>query len=165
MGEGKKYTPPALAVPVGEVADILKMDRALWAISHCPRTAHAVPNREWRCCYGGGPWKKPIKERRQTRRDETRQKQDTRRTRATTSRPRSTTTRNRTGRGKTKRRRRRPQQSRRGKGEGGRERERGRQEDLGTRILVPRSLVPGSWYQDLGTEILVPRSLGKPVPA
>ena len=108
------------------------MDRALWAISHCPRTAHAVPNREWRCCYGGGPWKKPIKERRQTRRDETRQKQDTRRTGATTSRPRSTTTRNRTGRGKTKRRRRRPQQSRRGKGERGRERERGRQEGGGT---------------------------------
>ena len=31
-----KYTPPALAVPVGEVADILEMDRALWAISSPP---------------------------------------------------------------------------------------------------------------------------------
>ena len=40
-------------------------------------------------------------------------------------------------------------------------------QDLGTRILVPRSwyhdlgtqiLVPGFWYQDPGTKILVPRS-------
>ena len=49
------------------------MDRALWAISHCPRTAHAVPNREWRCCYGGGPWKKPIKERQPTRQNKRKQ--------------------------------------------------------------------------------------------
>ena len=108
-------------------------------LSHRLQAAHAVPHRRRTWLYGGGPWKEPIKERRPTRRDETRQKQDTRRTRATTGRPRSTTTRNRTGRGKTKRRRRRPQQSRRGKGERGRERERGRRgERAGAGKLWPR---------------------------
>ena len=34
-----------------------------------------------------GPWKEPLKERRQTRRNETKQKQDTRQTKATTGRP------------------------------------------------------------------------------
>ena len=74
-------------------------------------------SRKWHWLYGGdllqrneqvtltslyGPWKQPIKERCQTRRNETKQKQDTRQTRATTGRPRNTTTRNRKRRNGTK---------------------------------------------------------------